>query len=99
MREPGAEGAERFASAVGGWMLLMLPLSGVLVLFAIGRFVDPLMRERGARWNRRTYALVDFAKFLATIGVTMLLALAVSGWPVVAAAVVIVFVFDIAAPV
>ncbi len=75
---PGADGAERFASSVGGWMLLVLPLSGILVLMASGRFIDPLMRDRGSRWDRRTYALMDLFKFLAAIGVTLLLALAVS---------------------
>ena len=78
VRPTGAEGAERYASSVGGWMLLTLPLSGVAVLFGLGRFVDPLMRARGAYWDRRTYALVDLAKFLVGIGVTLLLALAVS---------------------
>ena len=76
--ERGADGAERYTSAVGGWMLLLLPLCGVLMLLVVGRFVDPLMRERGSRWDRRTYALVDFGKFLLAAGVTLLLALAIA---------------------
>ena len=85
--EPGAEGAELYGSAVGGWMLLLLPLCGVLVLFAVSRFIDPILRRRGSRraegaptegWDRRTYAMVDFGKFLAAAGATLALALVIS---------------------
>ena len=69
---------ERFASSVGGWMILVLPLSALVVSFLLDRFVGPIMRRRGAGWDRRRFALVDFAKFLAALAATVVLALAVS---------------------
>ncbi len=71
-------GAERFASATGGWMLLWLPLSALIVALASSRFVDPWMRERGSGWDRKRFALADAAKFLLTVGAMVALSLAIS---------------------
>ena len=73
-----AAGAERFASTTGGWLLLWVPISALVVVVLGGRFVTPWMRERSVGWDRRKFALADAVKFLAAIAATGVLALAVS---------------------
>ncbi len=72
--EPGTPGQEQFASAVGGWMLLFLPLSAFLVALALGKFGNPWMRAQSARWSQRQFAGADAGKFL--LGLTLSLGLA-----------------------
>ncbi len=72
------EGAERFANATGGWMILWLPLSAVVVAFGISRFVDPIMRQRSTELDRRQFAMADLAKFLVALVATFALALTIA---------------------
>ncbi|MEO1366416.1 MAG: ABC transporter permease subunit, partial [Acidobacteriota bacterium] len=71
-------GDEAFANPVGGWMLLFIPISAFIVAIVNGRYAGPIMRDRGAQWDRRQYATVDLVKFFAAIASTVLLALALS---------------------
>ena len=73
---PGDDRAERFASTVGGWTLMLLPLSVLLVMFLIVRYVNPLMRDRSAIWDRRQFALVDLAKLVLGLVAVFAFALA-----------------------
>ncbi|MCP4661989.1 MAG: hypothetical protein GY856_41835, partial [bacterium] len=73
--EPGAgAGDEAFRNAVGGWMLLWLPLSAFVTACFLGRFVAPRLRVRGARWGRRRFARVDLGKFVVAVVSTIALA-------------------------
>ena len=72
--DPGSPDAELYASSVGGWMLIGLPLSLLIVVFALGRWVNPRLRVKGAAWDRRTFALVELAKF--GLGLVAMIALA-----------------------
>ncbi len=81
--DPGADGvvakgAEPFASPLGGWMILAVPLSALIVSLSMGRWVRPRMRRWGAVWDRRQYAMYDLLRFLAGIACTFLLALLLS---------------------
>ena len=81
-------GADLGSGLLGiGALVTLVYLLGATAQFVGGHFAD-----KGAA--KRVYVASYGLKLAA-----LLLALAVSGWPVVAAAVVIVFVFDIAAPV
>jgi len=75
--DPGDEAAA-YASSVGGWMLMWLPLSALLVSLFLGRYVDPRFRQRAARWDRRQYALADLVKFALSLAATLALALLAS---------------------
>ncbi|MCG8458864.1 MAG: ABC transporter permease subunit, partial [Holophagales bacterium] len=74
----GGVGGERFASSVGGWMILCLPLSALTVALLMGRAVNPWMRSRGGQWDRRQFAIADLIKFLAGAAVTFGIALIAS---------------------
>jgi phosphate transport system permease protein len=75
--EPGGE--ERFASAAGGWLLLLLPLAALAVAWANGRFVSPRLRERGADWDRRRFAATDAVRFVLCLAAGVALAAALAG--------------------
>ena len=75
---PGADGAESFADPTGGWLFLFLPLSALLVAVGGSRITGPIMRERGASWDRRQYALADAARFAGSVVVTLVLAYVLS---------------------
>ncbi|MEM8961597.1 MAG: ABC transporter permease subunit [Acidobacteriota bacterium] len=74
--EPGVESP--FADATGGWMMLWLPLSALIVGLVLGRVVDPIMRTKSSDWDRGTFALVDAGKFLVAVVAMIGLAWAVS---------------------
>ncbi len=68
--------SDRFGSGLGGWMFILLPLSGVAVAFAMGRTVNPWLRSISAGWRRGTMAIVDFVRFaVAVIAAVVLSAL------------------------
>ncbi|MCE9589965.1 MAG: ABC transporter permease subunit [Planctomycetes bacterium] len=64
-----------YHSAVGGWMLLFVPLSAALVGFAIMQFLNPMIRPLASTWDRKRAALMDVVKFLAAAAATLVLAL------------------------
>lgn len=68
----------REGSAVGGWMFLMMPLCGVLVMIANARWVTTVMKARFAASSRMTYVLLDMGRFLLSALAALALALAVS---------------------
>ena len=63
-------------SGFGGWMLLLFPLCGFVVLALMGRYVNPKFRDYASKTPRRQVALMDLARFvgigLATIVLTAL---------------------------
>jgi phosphate transport system permease protein len=63
-----------FADATGGWLLLCLPLSGLVVSFLSTRLLNPHMRQMSAVWDRRKFALVDGAKLGVSLALTLALA-------------------------
>ena len=65
--DPGDDRAELFGSAVGGWMLLTLPLSILVVMFLVSKYVNPFMRQRSAQWDRRRFALMDLCKLTLSL--------------------------------
>lgn len=71
----GAPGeASPFADATGGWLLLCLPISGLVVAFLSTHLLNPLMRQMSAQWDRRKFALVDGAKLALGLAATLMLA-------------------------
>lgn len=64
--------------ALGGWMLLFLPLSAIIVAILISRHLTPELRKRTATWSRRATAWVEVTKFIFGAISTLLLALALS---------------------
>lgn len=65
-------------SGAGGWLLLLIPLCGVGVAFLSSRVVRPLLREKGASWSRQKVATASLMIFLAAVGATFLIAIALS---------------------
>ncbi|NJL28440.1 MAG: ABC transporter permease subunit [Thermoanaerobaculia bacterium] len=67
-----------FADASGGWMLLLVPVSALVVAVLGTRLVNPIMRQRSAVWDRRQFGLADLAKFavmvLLSLGLAWVLA-------------------------
>jgi phosphate transport system permease protein len=62
-----------------GWLLLLLPLSGLCVVFWFARTVNARLRRLAAGWSHQRFAWLDLAKFAAGVAVTVLLA-AGAGW-------------------
>lgn len=65
-------------AAIGGWMLLFLPLSAILTAWFMGREVTPRLRKITADWTRLRCGLVDLARFVVATLVTLALALGFS---------------------
>lgn len=68
----------QIGTAVGGWMLLFIPLSGVAAAFFMARTVNPWIRNISAGWTRTQSAAADFLKFVLSVVLTVGLALAIS---------------------
>jgi len=63
---PGSGGTlSPYASSVGGWMILLLPLSAILTPLLVGRFVNPALRRLSRKCERETLAVIDVVRFLA----------------------------------
>ncbi len=75
--EPG-KGLPAHANPIGGLMFLLVPISALLVMLWQDRFIAPLLRAKANFWDRRRFAVADLGKLVAGIGLTFLLALAVS---------------------
>jgi len=63
-------------SGVGGWLILLLPLSSVAVVLLMGRFVGPRFREFASRSTRTQVAVGDALRFAAGAVLTVAIALA-----------------------
>jgi phosphate transport system permease protein len=55
----------QIGTGVGGWFIILLPVSAVIVGLIMSRLVNPTIRSYSSEWSRLTLALVDFGKFLA----------------------------------
>jgi len=69
--------------AVGGWLLLLLPLSALVYALTSSRVIAPFIARKSANWDRSKAARFDFVKFGAAIvivfAIAWLAAQAVSG--------------------
>jgi len=70
---------ERYGNGLGGWFVLMLPVSAVAVSWVWSAFVTPALRQVSVSWSHFQIALADLAKFLLGVAVTIGTALAI-GW-------------------
>ncbi len=64
-------------AAIGGWVILLLPLSSVASLLFMVRTVHPWLRGISGAWTRRQAASVDFLKFLVGLALAVAIALCV----------------------
>ncbi len=55
----------QIGQGVGGWVLLLLPVMGLLAAFITGLWISPWLRRLTRDWSRLRYALMDLVKFLA----------------------------------
>ncbi len=55
-------------SPIGGWMILLLPLSAAFWAILSGRYLTPWLRDAGPHWTRERFALANFLKLLMLIG-------------------------------
>ena len=60
----------------GGWVLLLLPVSAAVAIFAVGRLTGRRIREAALRSSRNRVAWLDFARYGTGVLVTLVLALA-----------------------
>jgi phosphate transport system permease protein len=67
----------QIGTGAGGWMLLLLPLSGV-AMFALGREVNSWLRAATSQWGRPKLALVDLFKFIVGAAAAVAVAWAAS---------------------
>jgi phosphate transport system permease protein len=69
----------RHGDALGGWVVLLLPLCAAAVVFLLSRTLDPRIRAASAWWNRGRCARFDLLRFLLGAVCTVALAFGV-GW-------------------
>ncbi len=62
-------------SGIGGWLMLLLPLTGLLTAILFAQQVNPWLRRRSTNWTRTQAGFVELAKFIA--GVAFAIAFAV----------------------
>jgi phosphate transport system permease protein len=78
--------AEGTGSGTSGWMLILIPLSGLGIVVLQGQVVNPWLRRITTGWGRRASAAADLAKFLVaallTIGIAWMLGAGLNalGW-------------------
>lgn len=65
-------------TGLGGWLLLLLPLSAVGAAVASGRFVRPWVREFSAHWTREQVAALELGRFAVGGALALGIALAAS---------------------
>lgn len=66
----------RGGSGFGGWVVALLPLSGVAAALATARFVRPWLRRHSRSWSQRHAALAALATFAAGVGLAVVIAVA-----------------------
>ncbi|MCX5661550.1 MAG: ABC transporter permease subunit [Planctomycetota bacterium] len=73
-------------SGVGGWLILLFPISAIAAAMIINRFISPVVRSAAMTWSRERCAVADLCKFLLGLGVALGLAVAgswlltLAGW-------------------
>ena len=65
-------------SSVGGWLILLLPLSGAAVALVNSVLVGPWTRRLGAGLDRSGLAVIEMGRFLFSVVATIALALLLS---------------------
>lgn len=65
-------------SAVGAWIVLLLPISSVFIAAVFARQINPWLRRRSLGWSRSLAGLADLAKFLAGIACSVAIAAAIA---------------------
>lgn len=66
------------SSPVGGWFILFLPLSGMLMGIVMSRVVNPALMRRSRAWGTSMLTTIDLSKFLIGAAGTIVLALLLS---------------------
>ena len=64
----------RGGSGFGGWVVALLPLSGIAAALATARFVRPWLRRHSRSWSQRHAALASLAAFAAGVGLAVVIA-------------------------
>lgn len=62
------------ASPLGGWVVLLMPLCAVAVGWLVTQHVNFMLQRWAGDWGRTAWVWLDFAKFLAAVACTILLA-------------------------
>lgn len=66
------------SNPLGGWLIVFLPLSSLLVVFLTVRYVNPILVVRAGEVSQRKFAVFDLIKFvlagIASVVVALLLA-------------------------
>jgi phosphate transport system permease protein len=65
-------------SAVGGWMILLVPLFAIAVGYLVAREVTPRLRRLTATWSQANCAVADLLKFIVGSGIALAGALLVA---------------------
>ena len=65
----------RGGSGLGGWMLALLPFSGILAMLLLERLIGPVLRRVSQDWSEQQAALVLCGKFLVSVGLTLAIAM------------------------
>jgi phosphate transport system permease protein len=58
----------------GGWFLLLLPLTAVLISVSINTYLNPWLRQRFAALSRQRFAALNLTKFLLVSALTVAVA-------------------------
>jgi phosphate transport system permease protein len=66
----------QIGQAFGGWVLLIMPVSCLLIAWLFSAVVDPQLRSISMNWSRLQCALFDLFKFLFGFAAALLLAIA-----------------------
>ncbi|WP_305043226.1 ABC transporter permease subunit [Geoalkalibacter sp.] len=69
----------RIGTGTGGWVLMLLPLSGILVALITSRFITPRLRNFTLQHSRGQAGLMEMTKFLLGLIATALLAWLLAG--------------------
>jgi phosphate transport system permease protein len=64
--------------AAGGWMLLLVPLAGLVSAWLSASYVQPWLRRRSTDWSDARMAGVELLKFCGAVVFTLLLAIVAS---------------------
>jgi phosphate transport system permease protein len=73
------ETQRRRGGAIGGWVLLLLPICCAVTAYVMVQFVNPWIRSRSAVLSKSGAALIELTKFIVGFATVVLLALAF-GW-------------------
>ena len=66
----------RGGSGFGGWVMALLPLSGVAAAVGTAQFVRPWLRRQSRSWSQRHAALASLATFVLGVALAVVIAIA-----------------------